>query len=221
MSKNDVDIWRTKNVDKSTFADYYKNKGGTKIIKTKENTVQSIIPFEEIKENGIIKLKNEKYIKIIKIFPINYELKSELEKESILNSYKTFLKTCNFNLQILIQSKKENLDKHFLNLEQEKNNKNTKAYPIYDKYIEYIKKLNSENKSSSKNFYIIIHQNDDFLNNNPNYNLEKINIENLNEKYFKIKETLSRCGNFVSEINKKETIDILYSFFNCRKKQKN
>jgi len=51
MSKNDVDIWRTKNVDKSRFADYHKNKGGTKIIKTKENTVQSIIPFEEIKEN--------------------------------------------------------------------------------------------------------------------------------------------------------------------------
>ena len=67
MSKNDVDIWRTKNVDKSRLADYHKNKGGTKIIKTKENTVQSIIPFEEIKENGIIKLKNEKYIKIIKI----------------------------------------------------------------------------------------------------------------------------------------------------------
>ena len=41
------------------------------------------------------------------------------------------------------------------------------------------------------------------------------------EKYaYKIKETLSRCGNFVYEIDKKETIDILYSFFNCRKNQK-
>ncbi len=148
-------------------------------------------------------------------------MKSELEKESILNSYKVFLKTCNFNLQILIQSKKENLEKHFFSLEQEKNKKNTKAKEIYNQYIDYIKKINSENKSSSKNFYIIIHQNDEYLNNNPNYSLEKITIDNLNENFFKIKETLSRCGNFVYEIDKKESIDIFYSFFNCRKKQKN
>ena len=89
-----------------------------------------------------------------------------------------------------------------------------------EKYIEYIKKINSENKSSSKNFFIIIHQDDEFKNINPENNSEKIIIENLNEKYFKIKETLSRCGNFVYEIDKKETIDILYSFFNCRKNQK-
>ena len=41
--------------------------------------------------------------------PINYYLKSDLEKEAILNSFKLFLKTCDFNIQILIQSKKENL----------------------------------------------------------------------------------------------------------------
>lgn len=144
-----------------------------------------------------------------------------MEKESILNSYKIFLKTCNFNLQILIQSKKENLEKHFFILEQEKKQKNTKANSIYNQYIEYIKKINSENKSSSKNFYIIIHQKDENQTNNPNYNLEKIIIDNLNEKYFKIKEALSRCGNFIYEIEKQETIDILYSFFNYRKKLKN
>ena len=63
-----------------------------KIRVTKENSTQNLIPIKEIKEKGIIKLKNEQYIKIIKIFPINYELKSELEKKSILNSYKTFYK---------------------------------------------------------------------------------------------------------------------------------
>lgn len=165
-------------------------------------------------------MKNEKYIKIIKIFPINYDLKSELEKEAILNSYKIFLKTCNFNIQILIQSKKENLNKHFLILEQEKKHKDKNKQNLYEEYIKYIKKINSENKSSSKNFYIIIHQNDEILNKNPNYNNEKIIIDNLNEKYFKIKESLSRCGNFIYEIEKKETIDILYSFLNCRKEMK-
>lgn len=198
---------------------YYVIRRQKEIRITKENSVQNIIPIEEIKENGIIKLKNETYIKIIKIIPINYELKSELEKKTILNSYKSFLKTCNFNLQILIQSKKENLEKHILILEKEKNLKKTpKEKQIFDNYIEYIKKSNLDNKSSSKNFYIIISQNDELSKKGLN-NLEKIIIENLNEKYFKIKETLSRCGNIVYETDKKEVIDIMYSFFNYRKNQ--
>ena len=79
----------------------------------KENiSVQEWIPIEQFFDNGIIKMKNNIFIKIIKIYPINYNLKSELEKKSILNSYKTFLKTCNFDIQILIQSNKENLSDH-------------------------------------------------------------------------------------------------------------
>ena len=58
----------------------------------------------------MVKLKDESYIKILKIIPINYSLKSEIEKEAILNSYKIFLKTCDFNIQILIQSNKEDLN---------------------------------------------------------------------------------------------------------------
>ena len=41
-------------------------------------SVQDWIPIECFFENGIIKLKNNNYLKIIKIYPINYNLKSEL-----------------------------------------------------------------------------------------------------------------------------------------------
>ena len=74
--------------------------------KTENNSVQNWLPFESILENGTIKINNNEYIKILKINPINFNLKSELEKESILNSYKIFLKTCNFDIQILIQKTK-------------------------------------------------------------------------------------------------------------------
>ena len=73
----------------------------------KINSIQKWLPFDKILDNGIIKLKNSTYVKILKVEPINYNLKSELEKEAILNSYKSFIKSCNFNLQILIQSKKD------------------------------------------------------------------------------------------------------------------
>ena len=189
--------------------------------KIKEASTQNWIPIEEILENGVIKTKN-KYIKILKITPINYNLKSDLEKQAILNSYKIFLKTCQFDIQILIQSSKENLEKNILKIQkniQKKENKYLKS--ISENYIEYIYKINSNKKSASKNFYLIISKN----NSKQNYeeNIEMIKND-LREKYFKIKECLSRCGNSVYEINTKEEIlKIINSFLNTRKEmnQKN
>ncbi len=178
----------------------------------KVKTTQEWLPFEKILNNGIFIYKNN-YIKIIKVTPINYDLKSNLEKEAILNSYKLYLKTCDFDFQILIQSKKENLKKHIMKIkEEQKNEENKKISKIYQDYIEYINNLNNENKSSSKNFYILIK----YINEK---NTEENIINNiLNEKYFKIKECLSRCGNNVSDINNKDEIKSIFnSFYNCRK----
>lgn len=76
-------------------------------------SIQEWLPIVQILENGIIKLKENQYIKIIKIIPVNYNLKSDLEKQAILNSYKTFLKTCNFDMQLIIQSNKEDLSRTY------------------------------------------------------------------------------------------------------------
>ena len=170
--------------------------------------------IDKILENGIIKTKDNRYIKIIKINPINFNLKSDLEKEAILNSYKIFLKTCDFNFQILIQSNKEDLSNHFSqinnNLIQEEKN----IQEISKKYINYIKELNNNKKSSSKNYYIII----DYINkNNEIMDVQTHAIENLNDKFFKIKDGLARCGNIAIDLNDKEQIkNILFSFFNTR-----
>ena len=177
-------------------------------MKTEQiKSVQKWIPYDNILENGIIKLKNSSYVKILKVEPINYNLKSELEKEAILNSYKSFIKSCNFNLQILIQSKKEDLTKHIDLL-----NQNNFYSEIKEKYIEYINSLNQKQKSSNKNFYIIISQSAEDIT-----NLESVTIQNLQENYFKVKELLARCGNIVSEYTKENQIrEVLFSFLNSR-----
>ena len=184
------------------------------MINIKKISVQQWIPIEEILENGIIKINKNKYIKILKIVPINYNLKSDLEKKTILNSYKILLKTCNFNIQILIQSNKEDLSQNISNIKkniQKKENKYLKE--ISENYIKFIQTLNYSRNSATKDFYLII----------SNENLENFNsteiIENdLKEKYFKIKECLSRCGNDVIELNNKNQIfKIFYSLLNTRK----
>ena len=187
-------------------------------MKNKINSVQEWLPYVDIYDNGIIKLKNNSFVKIIKVSPINFNLKSNLEKEAILNSYKTFLKTCKFNIQILIQSNKEDLTSHISNIENINKNEKEKLKAIKNNYINYIQEINKKRKSSSKNFYIILkesHENKKEKLNNEN---EKYIIDKLNENYFKIKECLARCGNSVTDISKKqETEKILYSFLNSRK----
>ena len=168
-----------------------KIKKQMEVRKIKNISVQQWLPIEEVLESGIIK-----------------------EKKTILNSYKILLKTCNFNIQILIQSNKEDLSQHIKNIEkniQKKENKYLKE--ISENYVKFIQTLNYSRNSASKDFYLII----------SNENLENFDsieiVENdLKEKYFKIKECLSRCGNDVIELNeKKEIFKIFYSLLNTRK----
>ncbi len=191
------------------------------MIKIKEKTVQEWLPIETIYKDGIVKLKNNKLIKILKVTPINYNLKSDLEKEAILNSYKVFLKTCNFDIQILIQSSKEDLSSHIKNIQKNINKKeNNYLQDIAKNYINYIQEINLTRKSASKNFYII-------LSNQINKKIDILESEeiiknDLKEKYFKVKECLSRSGNLVSELsNSKEVENLFFSLLNTRKSLNN
>ena len=190
-------------------------KGGKNIYnKEKVNSTQSWLQFNEILPSGIIKTK-EKYIKIVKVIPINFNLKSEMEKEAILNSYKIFLKTINYDIQILIQSKKEDLSKHISCVESQKNIDNEKIKKISQNYIEYINELNKKKKSSTKNFFVVIKNN---CIDNDIDNVEELVCDELNEKYNRIKECLSRCGNKVVDVDDREEIkSILFSFLNSHK----
>ena len=179
-------------------------------MQEKNKSVQNWIPIENIFENGIIKLKNKKYIKIIQIFPINFNLKSKLEQEAILNSYKIFLKTCSFNIQILIRNSTQDLNQHINNVKNNlKNENNERLNEISNNYFNFIQDFNSVKNSSVKKFYIIISNN--------LQEEEKNSLNNLNENYLKIKENLFRCGNLVEDLNSKQAVlNLLNTMFNGR-----
>ena len=176
-------------------------------VKTKSKSTQDWLCIENINKNGIIKIKNKNtYIKILKIEPINFNLKTSLEKEAILNSYKIFLKTCNFNVQILIHTNKEDISKIVNNVQKSKDNQ---ISIISKNYIDFLNKINSEKQTSTKNYYIIVDEHVE----EGQQNLENIYYL-LNEKYFKIKECLNKCGNQVRECKKEEVLKILHFFLN-------
>ena len=163
-------------------------------VKTNNKSTQNWLIVESIDKNGIIKIKNKNiFIKLIRVQPINFNLKTTLEKEAILNSYKILLKTCNFNLQILIHTNKEDISKIVSNV---KKSNNDSISIISKKYIEFLNKINSEKQTSTKNYYIIIDEQSEI------------------EKYFKIKECLNKCGNQVKECKKEDVIKVLHFFLN-------
>ena len=159
--------------------------------------------FEKVFNNGIIKTKDS-FLKLLKVYPINYNLKSSLEKEAILNSYRLFLKTCNFDIQILIQSKKEDLTYHLKKISNLKN-ENERMNMYKKSYIEYLRKVSLENKSSNKEFYIVLKQ---------DIEGEDISFENslqiaenkIFENFMKIKDTLSRTGVIIKQIDSEEEV---------------
>ena len=188
---------------------FFKNK--------EESSVQDWLPIEKIFDNGVVKCRDGKFIKIMKITPINFNLKTELEKEAILNSYKIFLKTCNFDLQILIQSNKEDLSEHSSSVKNFTKKENNNIKKISEEYINFLEELNLKRKSATKNYYIIIKKEKKLIEKNNienSKNIENTIFDELNENFLKIKDTLSRCGNLVINIDNKNTCkNILFSFF--------
>ena len=110
---------------------------------------------------------------------------------------------------------------HIFNIQKNISKKENKFLKeISQNYIQYINEINIKRKSASKNFYIIIYYVNDLK--QQYIGTEEIIKNDLKEKYFKIKECLSRCGNYVEEINDELEIQKLFlSFFYPIKNNKN
>lgn len=166
----------------------------------KINSIQEWFCIEDILENGTIITKENSRVKILKVEPINFFLRSEMEKEVILNSYKNIFKSINFDIQIIIQSTKEDLSSN-INYIKSKEISNKK---LLNQYIEYIESLNQIKKSNNKNFYLVVK--------------EASEQNSINEKISKIQDLLERCGNRSSVVNSKEDlIKIIETFYKIRR----
>ena len=160
--------------------------------------------------NGVIELKDDSLCKVLEVQPINFSLKSEDEQESILYNYKNFLNTCDFDIQILVQSKKGNLDSHISKIKSKmESEQNEKVIRLMKKYIDMI---NNETLKSSitKRFFIIVSEKCE-------KGIKKeLLLVKLQEKTLKITTALSKCGNNIKTFDKNndELVSIIYTYMN-------
>lgn len=124
--------------------------------KTTTAPTQKYLDVSEIKDDVIV-LKSGTIRSVLAVSAINFDLKSTEEQEAIISQYQNFLNSIDFPIQILINSRKINMQNysHFLT-EKEKNQPIEILRHQIAKYREFINQLVSVSNIMEKNFYIIV-----------------------------------------------------------------
>jgi len=122
----------------------------------KINTTQSKLPFKLIR-NGVVKLKDRTFIKVLKVQSINTQLMEETEKETVKEIWSDILNSINYNIQIYKQSRIVQIDDYLDNISEmfstEKSEDKRKALDIYHRFLSL---LVQENSLKTKDDYIVI-----------------------------------------------------------------
>ncbi len=129
-------------------------------LKPKENTgnasTQRYVDVEEIRD-GLLVLKNGALRAILLVSSINFDLKSSQEQDGIIAQYQDFLNTLDFPIQIVVSSKRFDVEPYLERLnDQEVNQENELLRFQIDEYKMFIKRLTEASNIMSKYFYIIV-----------------------------------------------------------------
>lgn len=119
-------------------------------------STQSYLDIAEIK-NDVVVLKDGTMRSVLLVSSINFALKSEDEQNATIAAYVSFLNSLDFSLQIVIQSRKLNIDAYLDHLaKRERVLANELLRAQISDYREYVKELVELGDIMSKRFYVTI-----------------------------------------------------------------
>ena len=123
-------------------------------------TTQRYLPISEIRNDTVI-LKNNGLRAVLELEPINFNLKSEDEQQGIIVRYQNFLNTLSFPIQIVVTSKKVNIDPYIDKVRaRSRTQKNELLKKQSIEYAAFIEKLVDVADIMQKKFYIVVPQDD-------------------------------------------------------------
>jgi len=195
---------------------------------------KKLIDIEEIKSNTLI-LKDGSLRQVLIVGGINFFLKSEEEQKIILSAYQNFLNSLEFPIQIVIHSRKINIQKYINNLIEIKNKENSHLLQNQiEEYIEFISGFVKQNAIMSKNFFVIVPFSPinikikDALTNkipffftkkNQSENTQKDedfneNLNQINQRTAQIIDGLASIGLDAVVLNDEQLIELFYNYYN-------
>jgi hypothetical protein len=119
-------------------------------------SVQRYLDIVEIRDGAII-LKNGTLRAVMMVSSVNFALKSQDEQEAIIYHFQNFINSLDFSVQILINSRKLNIEDYYKSLSmREKEQSNELLKMQIGEYRNFIKELVEMANIVSKTFYVII-----------------------------------------------------------------
>lgn len=120
------------------------------------NPTQRYLDILELKDD-IVVLRDGTIRAVLIVSSINFALKSEEEQNAVIASYTQFLNSLDFTIQIVIQSRKLNIDDYLTRLKaSEQAQRNELLRMQTREYREYVSELVEIADLMSKRFYIVI-----------------------------------------------------------------
>lgn len=202
--------------------------------KQKLLSVQRYLDFAAVHDDTLI-LKNGGLRAVLEVSSINFNLKSEEEQNAIIYSYQRYLNALNFPVQILIKSRKLDIDLYLENLKDKmRHQQNELLKRQMAEYIEYISKLVEYADIMEKKFYVVIPQNPPraekkgFLQSfwekiHPDDKVEDIIRRRqefktlktgLDERINVVTTGLENCGLSVKKLDTQKVIELFYQSYN-------
>ncbi len=117
---------------------------------------QRFLDIAEIREDVVI-LKDGTLRAILLVSSINFALKSVDEQQAIVQAYMQFVNSIDFPIQIVIQSRRMNIDTYIRQLnEQEKKISNDLLKKQIKDYRDFVRQLVNLGDIMQKRFYIVV-----------------------------------------------------------------
>ena len=115
-----------------------------------------LVDIKEIRQSTVI-VKDGSFRQVIMVGGVNFSLKSEMEQNILTQGYQTFLNSIDFPLQILIHSRKVNIDKYIETLTARKA---VEQSPILqnqiDEYTKFVEGFVEKNAIMEKVFLVVV-----------------------------------------------------------------
>jgi type IV secretory pathway VirB4 component len=115
-----------------------------------------LVDIDEIRGNVVV-MKDTSLKQIVMVGGVNFALKSESEQTIITQGYQNFLNSVDFPLQIVIHSRKVNVDIYIQNLLARKDAEESPLLRSQiDEYAEFIKGFILKNAIMEKTFLVVV-----------------------------------------------------------------
>jgi type IV secretory pathway VirB4 component len=126
------------------------------MAETHAHATQSFVPIKEVRD-GVAIMRDGSLRSIIMASSINFALKSHDEQHAILAQFQAFLNTLDFSIQIVVESRRLNIEPYLeLLRSKEELQANDLMRVQLREYVEFIRTFTTEVDIMVKSFFVVV-----------------------------------------------------------------